>query len=182
MLNPADPDERWKGMDYLSDREWGRREPYTKYYKRLAVGRPEDGLKADTDYVVRAKAVRALSASRDESVVPTFIKALGDESDLVRLEAAKALMRVPDESAVQPLLRVVSGPTETRDVRVAAASALRHYKTLDVARALVNALDAREFEVAYQARRSLRTLTEKDFRYDQGAWLGYITGPEKPFG
>jgi hypothetical protein len=182
MLNPTDADERWKGMDYLASYPWGQRPPYTAYYKRLAAGRAEDNLKADADYTVRAKAVRALNRSRDASAVPTFVAALGDESDLVRLEAAKALTRVPDPSAVAPLVKVVSEPSETRDVRTAAAAALRHYRTLDVARALVNQLGSTEFEVAYQARRSLRQITEKDFRYDQAAWLGFITGPEKPFG
>ena len=35
---------------------------------------------------------------------------------------------------------------------------------------------------AWKARRSLRAITGKDLRYDEAAWLGFITGPDKPFG
>jgi hypothetical protein len=43
-------------------------------------------------------------------------------------------------------------------------------------------LQAREFGVAWQARRSLRRITGRDLRYDDAAWLAYLTGPHKPFG
>ncbi|MGK4277532.1 hypothetical protein, partial [Escherichia coli] len=52
---------------------------------------------------------------------------------------------------------------ENRDVRIAAADALRHYKTLEVSRALVTMLDQREFGVSWQCRQSLQVLTSKDF-------------------
>jgi hypothetical protein len=35
----------------------------------------------------------------------------------------------------------------------------------------------RDFSVAWQARRSLVYMTNKDFRYDEGGWLGYFSGP-----
>ena len=100
----------------------------------------------------------------------------------MRLEAAKALANLPDPAAADPLVKLVSNADEDRDVRVAAAQALNHYKKLEVARALTSRLNERDFSVAWQARRSLRRLTGKDFRYNEAAWLEYIAGPEKPFG
>jgi hypothetical protein len=83
---------------------------------------------------------------------------------------------------VAALVRVVSNPEEDKDVRIAAAGALRHYKSLEVARALIPRLGEGDFGIAWKARRSLRAITGKDLRYDEAAWLAYITGPDKPFG
>ncbi|MGH7213437.1 MAG: HEAT repeat domain-containing protein [Tepidisphaeraceae bacterium] len=168
------PDERRVGINYLTARPYGRQDPYTERYEQVA--------ELDSDWLVRATAVRALNRSRDAEAVDVYLKALGDQNKFVRLEAAKALANVPDERAVEPLTRVVGNENEDKDVRIAATGALRHYHTLPVARALVEVLDNRDFGVAWQANRSLRTLTGRDLRYDEAAWLEYITGPEKPFG
>ena len=53
---------------------------------------------------------------------------------------------------------------EPRDVRIAAADALKHYRSIDVGRALVDTLDSRDFGVAWQSRRSLIRLTGRDLR------------------
>ena len=58
----------------------------------------------------------------------------------------------------------------------------RQVELLEVARALVNTLGSRDFGVAWQSRQTLRSLTGRDLRYDEAAWLAYLTGPEKPFG
>jgi hypothetical protein len=101
----------------------------------------------------------------------------------VRLEAAKALANLPDPAAAPALIRALARPDEARDVRIAAADALRHYPNLEVARALVAQLAGRDFGVAWQARQSLKHMTGKSgLRYDEATWLGYLTGPEKPFG
>jgi len=104
-----------------------------------------------------------------------------DADPLVRLEAAKALRRVPDPDAAEPLLKVLNTPDEDKDVRIAAAEALQHYKRLDVARSLVALLSNRDFGLAWQSRRSLKSLTGRDLFYDDTAWLQYLTGPSKPF-
>src|SRR5207247_99585 len=108
---------------------------------------------------VRATAIRALNRSRDASATPLFVKALDDPSDQVRLEAAKALVNMPDQKAAPALIKIVDSRTDNRDVRIAAADALRHYKALDVARTLVNTLGQRDFSVAWQSRHSLIMLT-----------------------
>jgi HEAT repeat protein len=107
---------------------------------------------------------------------------LSDPNDRVRLEAAKALANLPTPAAAEPLIKMVTNPEEDRDIRIAAAAALNHYKKIEVARALASRLQERDFSVAWQARESLRKLTKKDFRYNEARWLEYLSGPEKPFG
>lgn len=168
------PDERRQGIIRLADRPWGRRAPYTERYAQIA--------RLDEDHLVRATAIRALNRSRDKSSIPVFIEALRDQSELVRLEAAKALSNMPDPKAVQPLLALVSDPAQGRDVRIAVADALRHYKDLEVARTLAGQLGSRDFGVAWQSRQSLMNLTARDFRYNESAWLNFLTSPDARFG
>jgi HEAT repeats len=112
------PDERRVGIDRLSDEDFGRRPPYTKRYEQIA--------QYDSDWLVRATAIRALNRSRDVDATPIFIKALSDDNDLVRTEAAKALSNIPDDNAVPSLLKLVGDPNENRDARIWSAAALRH--------------------------------------------------------
>ena len=176
MYNEQLPDERRKGINKLVEHEYGRRAPYTKRYIELAS--------ADPDFLVRATAIRALNISRYKPATPVFIAALKDKDahPMVRLEAAKALANVPDPDAAKLLIDAVQNATEDRDVRIAAADALKHYKQIDVARTLAGTLRGNDFGLAWQSRRSLEDLTGRDLRYDQSAWLAYLTGPTKPFG
>ena len=167
LLDPASADRRRDAIVYLADRGYGRGDPYTDYYQELA--------RSDGDYLVRAMAIRALNRARDETATPVFIQALDDESPLVRLEAAKALANVPDEKAVAPLIKRLDNADESADVRIAAADALRNYRTPLVAQALVRVLRDRDFGVSWQARKGLKLMTGRDLRYDQGAWLTYLS-------
>jgi hypothetical protein len=174
MENPTSPDQRRVGILYLSDRSWGREGAYLEAYREIAVN--------DPDSLVRATAVRALNRARDRTALPIFIQALNDKSATVRIEAAKALANIPDPDAVEPLSSHLANTAENRDVRIAAADALREYKTLPVAQNLIRRLSDREFAVAWQSRISLWFMTGQDFEFDQASWLGYITGPGNPLG
>jgi HEAT repeat protein len=138
--------------------------------------------KNDPDATVRAAALRACNWSRDRNATGIFVSVLADpkEPDPVRLEAAKGLCNLPDPAAVPTLLEVAGAPETTRDIRIACTDALKYYRSLEVGRALGNLLADRDFAVAWQARRSLVYMTHRDYHMDQGAWLGYIAGPEKP--
>jgi HEAT repeats len=167
------PDERREGINQLVERDYGKRPPYTDQYANIA--------RDDSDFLVRATAIRALNRSRHRESTPVFVNALGDAHELVRLEAAKALVNMPDEKAVPGLIKLVTNPQENRDVRIAAAEALKHYRNIDAARALVGTLAGREFGLAWQAHKSLVRITGKDLRYDEAAWLTYIANPDRPF-
>jgi hypothetical protein len=188
MEDDQSGDQRRSGiLKLVSDYPFARVEPYTKRYWQIAQGDPST--------LVRVAAVRALDRSRDKSVVPIAIRYLDDANPLLRLEAAKALGNLPDDRAVAPLIRHM-GTTievrgegnrpepqvESRDVRVACADALRNFATKDVARALIEALREKEFEVSWQARKSLILMTGHDFRYDQAKWRDYLSKTDNPFG
>jgi hypothetical protein len=168
------PDERRQGINRLADRDFGRRPPYTDRYAHIA--------QYDSDYLVRATAIRALNRARAGEHSALFVKALGDGSPLVRQEAAKALANMPDSNAIPALVQIVNNADESRDVRIAAADALKHYRRIDVARALAGTLRGRDFGVSWQARRSLIAMTGQDLRYDESKWLEFLSGPKTPFG
>jgi HEAT repeat protein len=170
------PDRRRIGINKLVSRSYGKHDPYTKRYSQIA--------RMDDDFLVRATAIRAMNRARYQAGTPTFIEALQkDEDARVRLEAAKALANIPDPAAADVLVKAVTNPAEDRDVRIAAADALQHYKKLDVARALATQLrGTNDFGVAWQSRQSLQQLTGRDLKYDEAAWVAYLTGPSKPLG
>jgi len=174
MENPNSADQRRRGIYSLMKRDFAQQEPYTKRYRQIA--------QSDPDPTVRAAAVRASNASRDRAAVPVFIAALNDKSDMVRLQAAKALSNIPDRTAADPLMRVLGNQAEQRDVRIAAAEALRHYRNLDVARVLAGTVGGRDFSIAWQSRWSLIILTGRDLGYSEHAWLEFLAGPDKPLG
>ncbi|HVT88510.1 MAG TPA: HEAT repeat domain-containing protein [Tepidisphaeraceae bacterium] len=167
-------DERRIGIAELANRDFGRRDPYVTRYEQIA--------QLDADWMVRATAIRALNRSRDSKATGIFIHALSDDNPIVRVEACKALANIPDPAATPILVRLVSNTEENHDVRIWAADALRHYRQLEVARTLANQLNTRDFGVAWQARKSLVSLTGRDLKYDESAWLQYLTGNNAPFG
>lgn len=164
-------DNRREGMNRLVDFGFSNNELFEKRCRQIAQN--------DTDPTVRATAIRTANRCRDAKATPLFIKGLNDPNEWVRLESAKALTNIPDFNAAAPLAVVVGDPNESRDVRIAATDALKHYRTLPVARALCSALGDRSFAISWQARKSLKYLTDRDYGYDAGAWLAYFTGTEK---
>jgi hypothetical protein len=187
MNNPTRPDARREGIAALTTRwDFGKKPPYPHLYQQIA--------QHDSDVIVRAMAIRALNICRDASATKIFIAGLKDENEQIRLESAKALANIPDSDAIPGLLEVLGGTrsimtadgrrtvvAESKDVRIAAADALRQYRTIDVARQLISYLNEQDFGVAWQSRQSLIRLTGQDLKYDEAAWLQYIVGG-KPFG
>lgn len=160
------PEERIEAINFFADFDWGRRPPYTDRYDQIARG--------DASPLVRAVAVRALNRSRTLASEGTIRGMLNDANELVRLEAAKALSNTYDPQAGAKLRQMLSMPGETRDVRIAVADALRHDRTPEGYRALVNALGDRDFAVAWTARRSLRRMTGQDFRWREADWAKWL--------
>jgi hypothetical protein len=187
MEDDTSADARRLGiLRLVADYPFAREDPYVTRYWQIAQG--------DPNVSVRQAAVRALDRSRDARVVPLAIKYLEDPDAQLRLEAAKALANLPDERAVPALTRHMNGTIELRgesgrlepqqedrDVRVACADALRNFATKDVARSLVDVLRDKQFEVSYQAKKSLMLLTGHDYRYNAGKWREYLTATARPF-
>ncbi len=171
ILDINSADNRREGILRETDWDFGRREPYTHLYRNTAT--------IDTDYSVRAAALRALNRSRDANAVPQFLTGLKDGETLVRLEAAKGLANVPDERALHDLIVHMQSDLNV-DVRIACADALRNFKRAETARVLVQELTDSEFSVAWQARQSLRLMTGYDYRYDQAQWLNFLASGFKP--
>ncbi len=176
LMESQGADARRVGINGLAGTDRGERPPYTIRYAQIG--------RMDKDFLVRATAIRSLNRSRDRSpaAMSLYVKSLDDATTPVRLEACKALGHMPIADAIEPLLKIVTRADEDKDVRIAAADALRHYKTLEVARTLVLMLSDRDFGIAWTAHHSLKALTGKDLRYDETAWLNYLSGPERPFG
>jgi hypothetical protein len=171
MEDTRNADNRRASILKLAGYRFARRDPYTKRYSQIGS--------RDSEYLVRAAAIRALNHSRSKDGAELFMAGLDDAEPAVRLEAAKALANVPVEAAVSKLITHLRGD-ENRDVRIACADALREIKTLDVARALIGVLSDRDFGVSWQARKSLNLMTGRDFRYDESAWLNYVSTAQKP--
>jgi hypothetical protein len=167
MLDQQSADKRRHGILRLAEESYARQGTAERDEWASMAGR-------DRDYTVKAAAIRALNWSRDPNHTQVFIDALTDPQPLVRLEAAKALANVPDPKAASPLEDRLDRDV-SRDVRIASADALRFYNNDEVIHALINVLDDSSFDVAWQARQSLRLMTAHDFGYDSRAWLGYLT-------
>jgi len=176
MLDATSADSRRYGILRLAEEAWARQSASEcDLWASIA--------EHDPDYTVRAAAIRALNWARDDRHPQVYLDALKDDQVLVRLEGTKALANVPNAAAVATLLDRLDATQEaSRDVRIAAADALRCYKRQEVAHALIDSLDSVDFGVAWQARQSLRLMTGYDFHYDQRAWLDYLSSSRQPFG
>lgn len=186
MESDTSADMRRTGiLELVSRYEFARAEPYTRRYWQIAQG--------DRNSLVRAAAIRALNRSRNRAAITVYLAAMDDPSVMVRLEAAKALANVPEKKAIPVLLRHMTGEIdirsedgrmerqqEHRDVRLACADALRNFAERDVARALVDILRDRDFEVSWQARKSLVLMTGRDYRYNQARWRDYLATMQWP--
>jgi hypothetical protein len=172
MEDDKSPDHRREGIMELVQNRFARRAPYTRRYEQIGTRDPE--------YTVRAAAIRALNYSRNPDAVDLYVAGLDDDEAPVRIESAKALSNIPTPKGMAKLIAHLQ-KDDSKDMRIACADALRNYKQLDVARALTAVMNERDFSVAWQARQSLILMTGRDFRYDEAAWLGYLSTDQKPF-
>jgi hypothetical protein len=174
LHHPVSADARRRAINWLAQSALGDDAEYIVQFRQMAVADPEMGTQPDPDHTVRSAAVRALNQVRNRGSVPEFLAALRDEHYLVRMEAAKALNNIPDPRAVDPLIARMLDREEHKDVRIAAAEALHRYRQRDAAESLAGMLDERQFGISWQARRSLRAMTRRDYGYDEQAWREHI--------
>lgn len=163
----GDADMRRTALNRIASNTRGKNLPYTDVYRATAL--------QDPDAPVRAAAVRAINHVRDTDSTSALVVALGDTDAMVRQEAAKALANLPTAAAEAPLRALVQKSDEDVDTRIAAIDALRHYRSPETQRLLVSQLNSNNFALAWQARRSLYLQTGTDLRYDEPAWLNYLS-------
>jgi len=171
MLDPDNPDKRWKGTLRLAQFPFARKgDAAMKVYAKFPRDQHED-------WVVQAAGIRALNRSRAQGSGYTalFVRTLNDvdQKDLPRLEAAKALANIPDELAISALVQHAK-EDKNIDVRIACVDALRNFKNTEVLRTLVALINDKDFSVVWQSRQSLALITGQDFRYNSRAWLNYV--------
>lgn len=166
-LRNEDADIRRVALTRVAGRSYGAGLPYTDVYRTTA--------QVDPDGLVRATAIRSLNRVRDTQSGPVFVAALADGHPQVRLEACKALANLPTPEAEGPLRTIAQANDQPLDVRIAALDALRHYRSLETQRVFVGQLNSSNFALAWESRRSLFLQTNADYRYDEAAWLNYLT-------
>ena len=160
--DPDDPDRRRQGIVMLSERSYGLNEEFVDVYRDIML--------TDADPTVRSVAARAVGRSANPKYLPDLVKAFGDANADVRRNVAVALDNVTGPEAV-PALTDRATRDESKDVRAAAALALRHYREIEVVRTLISALSDESFTVQYQARRARGQLTGRDLGYSPRPWI-----------
>jgi hypothetical protein len=129
----------------------------------------------DPDPGVRGIAARALGMHGDPASADLILPLLKEKDKNVRLEAARALQRIHNPKTVEPLMPLLVPKAEPEaDVRSEVAIGLGQYAERRVVQSLVGALDDDSLLVTTNVRRSLETLTGKDFGEDQRAWLKWL--------
>ncbi|MFN7374211.1 MAG: HEAT repeat domain-containing protein [bacterium] len=186
MVDPFDPDKRYRGMSRISAAPWGGEDVYVNIYAQA--------IQNDDDAGVRGVAAKALGNHGSPDQVKLILPLLKSPDPRVRQQAARALQRVHNTEAIGPLVEALLGrpdpdrppivgrpalliPEPDKDVRAAAADALGQYADPVAAAALVKGLSDDDLLVSRNARRSLRTLTGKDFGFDAKAWSAFLATP-----
>lgn len=195
MVDPFDPDKRFRGMSRIAAAPWGGEDVYVNVYA--------EAIKTDSDAGVRGVAARALGMHGQPVHAPLIAELLASPDKRVRLSAARALQRVHSPEVIPALTGVLLGrprpanekpdPAKPaveaeldKDVRAAAADALGQYPDRRALDALLVALEDDELIVADAARRSLLTLTGEQVTsgrglYDAKAWRAWLDGRAHPF-
>jgi hypothetical protein len=155
MVDPFNPDKRFRGMTLISAAPFGGEDVYVNIYR--------DAIANDSDEGVRAVAARALSIHGAPGDVEKILPLAKSEDRRVRLVAVRALQRLHNPVAIEPLLTRLDAKQETdRDVREAAATALGQYADPRVVDALIAEIDDDDLAVVDSSRESLKTLTGAD--------------------
>jgi hypothetical protein len=126
-------------------------------------------LEEDKEALVRAAAAEALGKVGDPSVIPSLVKALGDERYMVRWDAVKALGNLKAESAIPNIERMAKADRHS-DVRQAAVNALGKIGGKEAIGPLIDIVGDKDESIAYSASQNLARLTGQSFGIHQNKW------------
>lgn len=166
-LRSPDADIRRQGVLMLGEENFAGVEDVPELLAVMATGDPAAQ--------VRATAVEVLSRVDTNSVKLQEVieDRVTDHSPIVRLACVTALERYRHGWGAGLLIDRLNNDSET-EIRATAASALKHYRNRRALGALVSAIGDINFQLAYEARNSLKEITGVDFEYDQQLWQQWI--------
>lgn len=187
------PDERRQAIDQIAKTRHLNHEVVLEALSTIAG--------TDRSPAVRCAALGALRRSQDPRIAATLVDILDQPSAEagrptvlppsaeVRLEAMRAVLGLAELGLLppeqQPSLRDVAvrviGQDRSRDTRQTAARFLGYCRDQKVLGPLIDALEQRDFGVAYESERSLMRLTGQAFDYDPIAWRRWLEQTNDPF-
>lgn len=190
MVDPFDPDKRYRGMSLIAAAPFGGEDVYLNVYT--------EAIKTDTDPGVRAVAARALGMHGRPEHALLITPLLASDDKRIRLEGARALQRLHNPEAIGPLARTLVGRPDPdrkpvpgrpaplitepdKDVRAAAAEALGQYADASAAKALIGALADDDLVVVRTAHAKLQGLTGQTLGPDARAWTAFMAQSAQPF-
>lgn len=169
----VNPENQRRGIMLLGTASFGGEAIYRQLYVLY--------IEENTDPLVKAAAVQALSRHGEPANAPLIAQQLTSPFTQVRLAAARGLQRIYNPAVADTIWKQLVNIDEDADVRIELAIALGQYPRDDVFQALCTALDQRELAINLAAADSLRLLTAEDFGLDRAMWLGWYRTQREPF-
>ena len=183
-LQSLDADQRRAGVLLLGEKDSLPLDRKLEVLALVAAGEVDQpsAARGDPDEQVRATAVAVLSRLDTEPVkLPQVLQRTAfDVSPMVRETSAVVLHQQPYPWGLDILKKMLTRDESTA-VRGRAATALGGYRDPQALQTLIAAVDDEEFEVAFQARNALKTMTGQDFEYDRQAWAQWLQSTDDPF-
>lgn len=129
----------------------------------------------DSNPVIRAEAVKTLARFRHEAILPGLQLGMEDADPSVRIAACRAWAEIGGTGALQALAEAIARDDNV-DVKTCAAAGLAQFRDPAAVEALGVALNESDPALQYQAMRSLRACTNRDFGNNVTAWREYVAG------
>ena len=188
-LEAESPDVRRRAIERISRSKYASSDDSVKTMGLI--------VRTDTSQIVRRTAAHGLGNGRREEACAPLLMVLDAEALPREVRAADAALRQAcvtsldalvsanvrcDES--QPLIAVVARLLTNdpdRDVKIAAARLLRHFRHTDALDGLIASLRQREFAVTYEAEQSLIQLTGHTHGQRHDDWRVWLGKTEDPF-
>jgi hypothetical protein len=158
------PDTQRQAIAWMSRQKWGHEKPYMDAY-RLAESSPSP--------LVRGQAMLALGTSGQAAVAPDLQRGLTDSSSFVRLCAAMAASYVNNPILIPDLIKLLQSHADAQG-RIAAAEALKAYKSRLVIETLINALDDQNVAIVQAAWDDLTAQTGQKLPEHSGPWQQWL--------
>ena len=188
-LEAESPDDRRRAIERISRSKYASSDDSVKTLGLI--------VRTDTSQIVRRTAAHGLGGSQREEACAPLLKVLDAENLPREVRAADAALRQTCVTSLdtlisasvccgpaQPMIAVVVGLLRNdrdREVRIAAARLLRHFRHIDALDGLIAAQRQHEFAVTYEAEQSLIQLTGHTHGQRHDDWRVWLGETEDPF-